>query len=226
MQLHRWHRIAVVRLVRPLCRLCLQDLTSLSIFPFTLFLLVNLSSSPCSIVYYIIRPLDRVKMAPTMPMFMNVDVLRALDNFGKRSLHIRAQPFVYAADKNKRLELLNQSTELERKRREEWLAASAAEAEVTKAERLKIQEQLKLIKAEKEKEKLEKKQAAKAQKALEKEKAKVEKEEKRVRAIEEAMLKREQQKDKAIEQARKKAEERALQELKREEQVCLTQAKV
>lgn len=155
-------------------------------------------------------------------MFMTLDVLRALDNFGKRSLHIQAQPFVYAADKDKRLEILNERTALERKDREDWLAARAAETEITKAERLKVQEQLKLIKAEKEKEKLEKKQAAKAQKAIEKEKAEIEKEEKRIKAIEQLMVKREQQKDKAIEQAKKKAEQRAIQELKREEQVCPT----
>lgn len=163
-----------------------------------------------------------LRMASSMPMFMTLDILRSLDNFQKRSLHIQAQPFVYAADKDKRLEILNERTAAEKKEREEWLAARAAEAEMTKAERSKLQEQLKLIKAEKEKEKLERKQAAKAQRAIEKEKADIEKEEKRLKAIEEAMLKREQQKEKAIEQAKKKAEQRAIQELKREEQVCRT----
>lgn len=147
--------------------------------------------------------------------------MRALDNFTRKQMYIQAQPFVYASDKDKQLQLLNERTAQSKQERENWLEARRAETELTKAEREKINEQLKLIKAQREKEKLEKKQALKQQKLVEKEKAAIEKEEKRVQAIEEMMKKREKEKDKAIEQAKKRAEQRAVAELKREQQVSL-----
>lgn len=155
---------------------------------------------------------------------MSLDLVRALDNFSRKAFYIQAQPFVYSADKDKRLEVLKRQTEGSSAKREEWLAAQAAEAEAAKAEREKINEQLKLSKAEREKEKLEKQQAAKQDKALAKEKAALEKEEKRIQAIENLAIKREKEKEKIIEQAKKKAEQRAMADVRRKEQVgtCCT----